>query len=254
LNANGVTLDNIPTLTETDTDSFGEVSTTTASASYVSLTDNSVSASGSSVPGTTAELTPVFFTQGSATLSFWVEVVQNGGAPQTFLPVEILASFETNATAGSGPCAFAEPCAEASANINVSDVYSTGICSQDSLVTLGCFGGEGSGALPPNFTFNATVGEPFIISMSVSGLAGFGGSWSASVDPTIEIDPNLADAADFTLEATPSPFAATPTPEPSTLPLLGAGLLGLLGAGMYKRLHKKPCGAGLPPKLSVPFR
>ncbi|MGO9275529.1 MAG: PEP-CTERM sorting domain-containing protein [Terriglobia bacterium] len=53
------------------------------------------------------------------------------------------------------------------------------------------------------------------------------GSWSYSVDGTVEIDPSFADAGDFKLEFSPNPATV---PEPSSLWLFGTGLFALLGA------------------------
>jgi hypothetical protein len=73
---------------------------------------------------------------------------------------------------------------------------------------------------------DATPGTIYEIDVSAGGSAVFVGSWAASVDPQVEIDPSFADASDFTLEFSPNPPSAVP--EPSSMPLL---LLVCLGVG-----------------------
>jgi hypothetical protein len=241
--ANGATQINAYLLNDTMTDSFGAVSEAQASAEYVSILDQSVSAFGSSIPGSVAELNNSIYTSGDAQLSFWVEVVQDSGPATTFVPTEIIANFSTNATAGSAPCFTSSGiCAEAYASISVNNVFlpSGTICSQSPrAITVGCFSGAGTGSLPSGYTYNATVGLPFQVSLDANGDAGFGGSWSASVDPIFEIDPGLSDAADFALEIS-APFATT-APEPSSFSLVASAiLLALLGAGVYRKLQTKP--------------
>jgi hypothetical protein len=63
------------------------------------------------------------------------------------------------------------------------------------------------------------------------------GSWSASVDPEVEIDPSFAYASDFTLEFSAGPSGAT-VPEPSGTLLLCIGLVACPGAAKYKRPAK----------------
>jgi hypothetical protein len=75
------------------------------------------------------------------------------------------------------------------------------------------------------------------VSLSVFGEMGTPGSWSATIDPEIYIDPSFQYASDFVLE-TSAPLTSSSGPEPSSSLLLGAGLL-LVGAGLYKR-HPRP--------------
>jgi len=88
---------------------------------------------------------------------------------------------------------------------------------------------------PPGAAFEIEVEALCQASNAVS-------SCGASVDPMVEIDPSFPDAADFTLEFSPN-LPTTPVPQPSSLLLLGTGLLALLGAGMYKRPARETGGA-----------
>jgi hypothetical protein len=65
------------------------------------------------------------------------------------------------------------------------------------------------------------------------------GGWSASVDPTVEIDPAfLANNPGYSLIIDPNPSGtSTVTPEPGTLALFGSGLL-VLARVVRRRMHK----------------
>lgn len=94
------------------------------------------------------------------------------------------------------------------------------------------------GSEPSSFSgsvdYNAVQGGLYDIEIIASGSSSLGtASWTASVDPMIEIDPNFADASDFSLEFSPNPPSV---PEPSTFLLLGTGLLGMAGAFSAKKL------------------
>lgn len=75
----------------------------------------------------------------------------------------------------------------------------------------------------------------------IDGTAGLNGYITGTVDPTIEIDPSWQYAADYTIETSSIPQSTVP--EPSCSCLLGTGLLALLGARKYKKLHANPGGA-----------
>ncbi len=91
------------------------------------------------------------------------------------------------------------------------------------------------GTLPPSNSgtlhYNAVPCPPnaptcalYDVSVLASGSSSLGtGSWSASVDPEVEIGPNFAYASDFSLVFSPGPT----TPEPGSLALFGSGVLGL---------------------------
>ncbi|MGD0519895.1 MAG: PEP-CTERM sorting domain-containing protein [Terracidiphilus sp.] len=76
-------------------------------------------------------------------------------------------------------------------------------------------------------------------SIGIVGDAGEGdGTWYASLDPLIEIDPTFPDASDYSLEFSPNPSGtSTVTPEPGTLTLFGSGLFVLAGA-VRRRMRK----------------
>jgi hypothetical protein len=81
-------------------------------------------------------------------------------------------------------------------------------------------------------TSPAPAGDWNWISLEAIGASNFGaGSWSASEEITLEIDPTAPNASDFTLE-----IRAPAVPEPSSLWLLGTGLLALLGTLKFRRL------------------
>ena len=66
------------------------------------------------------------------------------------------------------------------------------------------------------------------------------GSWSASVDPTIEINPTFADAGEFTIEFSPDIITVPPSmPEPATWALLLIGI-GVLFCGTQLRRSRLP--------------
>jgi hypothetical protein len=84
-------------------------------------------------------------------------------------------------------------------------------------------------------TYPASAGFWGWVGLEVMGVSNFGaGSWSASEEITLEIDPTAPDASDFTLEIIGYSTAAAP--EPSSLWLLGTGLLALLGTLKFRRL------------------
>lgn len=63
---------------------------------------------------------------------------------------------------------------------------------------------------------------------------------AAEVDPYIFIDPSFADASLYSIEVSPGVGNSPPTspiPEPSTLALLGTGVLGLAGAARRKSIR-----------------
>jgi hypothetical protein len=136
---------------------------------------------------------------------------------------------------------------EAAANLDTDEdgnVHLTTICAQAPLQPgIDCTTGYNSYSIDDVNPFApSALGVAADITISVSGSAGLGGSWYASIDPTIEIDPSSPYAADFTIEGSLSPSVSTP--EPAAPLLLGTGLLALLGSGMYRRLLRNPAAQG----------
>jgi hypothetical protein len=84
-------------------------------------------------------------------------------------------------------------------------------------------------------TGNGTPGTIYEIDVAAGGGAGsfFAGSWTASIDPQVMIDPNFADAGDFTLEFSPNPAGFAP--EPSSFSLLVLCCFTVLGGGVFVR-------------------
>jgi hypothetical protein len=92
------------------------------------------------------------------------------------------------------------------------------------------------GIVPSSFSYSSTSpardGYWGWVALEVLGTTNFGaGSWSASEEISLEIDPTAPDASDFTLD-----IRAPAAPEPSSLWLLGTGLLALLGTLKFRRL------------------
>ncbi len=77
-------------------------------------------------------------------------------------------------------------------------------------------------------------GQVYSVTASVQGLGEQGGTWSASVDPDIYIDPSFQYANDFALVVSPAIPQST-VPEPKSLWLMGAVLLTLALIGRRTR-------------------
>ena len=102
--------------------------------------------------------------------------------------------------------------------------------------------GACGGGVPSSFSGplhgEATPGTVYQVTVSIRGGASGTGSWAASVDPQVQIDPSFADASDFTLQFSPS--AQSAVPEPSSMSCLGVCLLVGI-AGVLARRQKR-CG------------
>jgi hypothetical protein len=100
--------------------------------------------------------------------------------------------------------------------------------------------GSGGGTEEPSSFSESVSGNVYANSLDFFGLTLLGasggeyegsGSWSATIDPTVEIDPTfLAGNPGYSLEIDPNPPATSPVPEPSISLLLGTGLIGLAAA------------------------
>jgi hypothetical protein len=89
---------------------------------------------------------------------------------------------------------------------------------------------ESCGSEPASFSgsqsFNLESDELSDYEVIVAGSSTEGtGSFSAALDPTVEINPSFADASEFSLVFSPN----VSVPEPSALTLGSLGLLGMLG-------------------------
>jgi len=191
----------------------------TVSASYGGVSDSSVTGNGSANGGTG--------TASSAMLHHYFEVV--GSQAGVFsVPVIVTYSLLTDETATGTPGSTA---AAAAANISVGGI-GTEACSFTYVVAgSGCSLGS-QVLLNESTTYYATPGSSVPINIRIDGSAE-DGTWAASVDPSLQIDPNFQYAADFTLEVSPG---AQSTPEPLSSLLLGGGLLAMAGILRRNRL------------------
>jgi len=203
--------------------SEGGSEASTATASYDGAGTASVSGNGSTSGGVATANS-----SGLAEVTVFFEIVQTGGTPGIASTVPLIFTG-SDSTSASGPDAEALAYFETPAgqiNSCSASGYAVGAC--------GSLPSSNSGSLD----YNAAVGALYDMQVVASGSSTLGtGSWSATVDPEVQIDPSWQYASDFTLEVS-SNGTPTPTPEPSSIILLGTSLLGLLGVtGMRRRLR-----------------
>jgi hypothetical protein len=175
--------------------------------------DASLSASGSNTLDLSQEVDP------SVTFSFGVF-----GSISEPVPLIFTASGSTSQT---GPAS----------GVNVS-VFAPG--GSLSACSEGAAAGQCTPGVPSSFSStlhaNATPGTIYQFTAAINGGSSdavLGATWSATVDPEVEIDPSFADAGAFTLEFSPDP----PAPEASSVLLLLAGCLALGAVAWFRSVR-----------------
>ena len=201
--------------------SLDGTTTDTITASYLNGVAT-ISGNGSST-GAAGSSPPQLYSQVEVDINF--EVV--GPVSYVSVPVIYSATGTTSATGGYATVSFAG--------------YSTSsliACSP----STSCLAGE-----PSSFSgsvdgtvYSNTVGDSFGLNLYGQSGGNFGGpgSWSATVDPMVEIDPTfLANNPGYSLLIDPNPPGTSPAPEPGSLLLLGTGMISL--AGVVRRRMSK---------------
>jgi hypothetical protein len=148
-----------------------------------------------------------------------------GGTPGTVVPVDIDAVLQESANVpGSNSIGYGF------AEIGVTAYTSAGV----TICSPGC---TGQTSFTGTLQVDAQSGSVDTVGLEIEA-GGAGGNSSdfnggmASADPYIYIDPNFADAGDYSIEVSPNIGNGVPsTPLPAALPLFATGLggLGLLG-------------------------
>jgi hypothetical protein len=229
-----VTLDNFGSLTGTWSygaygSSPGGTTTATMTASYNNGVAT-ISGFGASTGAAESSAPPV---GSSLDVYIYFEVVVPGGS----VPVPVIYSGAGN-TSASATCSGLSPltsCAYAYANFSgdgiTSAPYALNACSPSCADEASSFSGSLDGIVYSNPEFPGEADWFEVSFLGGSGGPWIGpGGWSATVDPTVVIDPAfLASNPGYSLEIDPNPPSTSPVPEPDTLALLGTGMIGFVG-------------------------
>jgi hypothetical protein len=198
-----------------------------------------------SLDGTTTDTITASYLNGVATIS---GIGASTGAagnspPQLYSQVDVYINFEV-----VGPVSYVSVPViySATGTTSATGGYATvGFAGYDTSSLIAC---SPSCADEPSSFSGSLGGTVYSNDIAEFGLSLFGqsggnfsgpGGWSASVDPTVEIDPAfLANNPGYSLIIDPNPSGtSTVTPEPGTLALFGSGLL-VLARVVRRRMHK----------------
>ncbi len=144
---------------------------------------------------------------------FWFEAAGAGTAP---VPLIFTASGTTSV---SGPVSIA-----------LVEAFSAGgglvACSATGANTSSCTNVPTPASFSASLPFTLAPNTWSDVELVIKGSSVYTGNYSASVDPMITIDPAFADASQYSLVFSPGSTASA-VPEPATLLLMGAGLIGI---------------------------
>jgi hypothetical protein len=221
-------------VTGTQTFDYGNSSldgttTDTITASYLNG-DATISASGSSTGGTGSS-PPQLESQVEVYINF--EVV----GPVSYVSVPVIYSA-TGTTSASATCSGENPdttCAYVGVSFS-------GTGATSSLLACSPSCADEPSSFSESLVGNVYSNEAADFGLNLIGQSGGNfagpGSWSATLDPMVEIDPAfLADNPGYSLEIDANPPGTSAAPEPGSLLLLGTGMISL--AGVVRRRMSK---------------